>query len=272
MIQAIPDVLARIAEVKRQDELPPVLASLPALERRAEASLAGRRDFRQALLTHTPAIIAEFKKASPSKGLFAPRADPDTVARAYEQGGAAALSVLTDRQFFSGSFADLRAARQATSLPALRKDFIIHPAQVVEAAAEGADAILLIAALLSVAEMKNLHEVASRYRLAVLVEAHDRAELDAALEAGSRIVGVNNRNLRTFEVSLAVSLELAPYIPRDVIRVSESGIRTAEDVQTLRTAGFQAFLVGEHLMTSSDPASNLRVLTQELPGGEAAVR
>jgi indole-3-glycerol phosphate synthase len=271
MIQAIPDVLARIAEVKRQDELPAVIAALPDLERRAEASLAKRRDFRQALLQHTPAIIAEFKKASPSKGLFAPDAHPGTVACAYEQGGAAALSVLTDRQFFSGSLADLRTAREATSLPALRKDFIIHPAQVVEAAAQGADAILLIAALLSVAEMKDLHEVASHYRLAVLVEAHDRAELDAALEAGSRIVGVNNRNLRTFEVSLAVSLELAHHIPQDVIRVAESGIRTPEDVQALRAAGFQAFLVGEHLMTSSDPASSLRVLTRDR-GGEAALR
>ena len=156
-----------------------------------------------------PAIISELKKASPSKGLLAPEYDPATLAPAYERGGAAALSVLTDSEYFQGSLADLEAARAATRIPVLRKDFTVDPAQIVEAAAHGADAILLIAAILSDAELRDFRELAANYRMASLVEVHDAAELRRALDSGARIVGVNNRDLRTFEVRLETSLDLA---------------------------------------------------------------
>lgn len=246
MISAVPDILSRIVEHKKA-ELADAVPSLP--ER-----TANRRDFAAALRARTPAIIAEIKKASPSKGLLAPAFDPPGTASQYESGGAAAISVLTDKRFFQGSLEDLGAARAATSIPVLRKDFTISPWQVVEAWSHGADAILLIAAILSELQMRSLRELAAQHGMAALVEVHNARELDAAAGSGAGIIGVNNRDLHTFEVRLETSLELADRIPSDAIRVSESGIHSRKDVVRLQAEGYSAFLVGEHLMRSGDPA------------------
>jgi len=262
LTETVPDILARIVARKRE-ELPAVQASSAQLEKAADARLAksvSPRSFAGALSTHRPAIIAEIKQASPSKGLLSQDFQPAKTAQAYEQGGAAALSVLTDRDFFRGSLADLATARAAVNLPVLRKDFTISPLHVLEAAAHGADAILLIAAILTVREMRDFRELATRYGLDALVEVHDVEELRPALDSGARIVGVNNRNLRTFEVKLETSLELASLMPADILKVSESGIHEAGHVRQLMNAGYSAFLVGEHLMKSGDPAEALRRL------------
>jgi indole-3-glycerol phosphate synthase len=259
LTDTVPDILARIVARKR-DEIARLPARLDEWEREAEVRAAGRRDFRAALGARAPAIIAEVKKASPSKGPFTADFDAARIASAYARGGAAALSVLTDRSFFQGSLADLENARTAVSLPVLRKDFTISTAQILEAAAHGADAILLIAAILSEREMRDFREDAERWRMAALVEVHNRSELDAATAAGSDLIGVNNRDLTTFEVSLDVSLRLAEHIPAAAVRVSESGIHDARDIARLRAAGYTAFLVGEHLMKSSDPAAALAML------------
>lgn len=259
MNSSIPDILARIVEYKKAD-LAAAVVRRSELEALGEETRPGRRDFRQALAAREVAVIAEIKKASPSKGVLANGIDPAAVARAYEQGGAAALSVLTDEQFFHGSLDDLAEARGAVSLPVLRKDFTFDEFHVAEAAAYCADAILLIASLLTAKRMRLLREYAARFGMAALVEVHDEAELDAALDSGAQIIGVNNRNLRTFEVKIETSLRLAPRIPAGVIKVSESGIRSAEDIRTLRQAGYSAFLVGEHLMRSRDPLGALRSL------------
>jgi len=219
-----------------------------------------RRDFARALAANPPAIIAEIKKASPSRGLIAADFDPPRIARAYEAGGAAAISVLTDRTHFQGSLEDLDAARSAVRLPVLRKDFTIDPFHVIEAAAHDADAILLIAAVLDDRELRDFRELAANYQMAALVEVHDAEELKRAVASGAEIIGVNSRDLRTFEVRLETSLELAERIPPGVIRVAESGIRTADDVRRLRAAGYHACLVGEHLMTAEDPAAAVRAL------------
>ena len=258
MVRAVPDILARIVEHKRA-ELVRDSPRRSDLERRA-ASRADFRDFRQALTSRPPAVIGEIKKASPSKGVLAGRFDPASIARTYSSGGAAALSVLTDRQFFQGTLGDLEAARAAVSLPVLRKDFTLGEFHVIEAAAHGADAILLIAALLEENEMRRLRELAARYRMAALVEVHDASELAAALDSGATIIGVNNRNLHTFDVTLETSLQLAEKIPANVVKVSESGIHSRADVARLSDAGFHAFLVGEHLMKSADPAAALKEL------------
>jgi indole-3-glycerol phosphate synthase len=263
MVRAIPDVLARIVDSKRA-ALPRIAANRETLERRA-AERTSFRDFRAGLLGKRPAIIAEVKKASPSKGVLADRFDPAAIAQAYASGGAAALSVLTDAEFFQGSLDDLESARAAVAIPVLRKDFTLDEVHVVEAAAHGADAILLIAALLEETELRNLREVAARYRMAALVEVHDEAELDAAIGSGAEIIGVNNRNLHTFEVTLETSLRLilrmASKIPSSVIKVSESGIDSSASITRLEAAGFDAFLVGEHLMRAADPVSALRALS-----------
>jgi indole-3-glycerol phosphate synthase len=170
------------------------------------------------------------------------------------------LSVLTDEEFFKGKLADLEAARSAVAVPVLRKDFTIDEFHIIEAAAHGADAILLIAAILDVQQLRGFRELAARYGMAALVEVHDDYELDAALDSGADIVGVNNRNLHTFEVTLDTSLHLAGKMPAGVVKVAESGIHSRADVQRLQTAGFHAFLVGEHLMKSADPAAALREL------------
>lgn len=259
MTETVPDILARIVATKR-DRIAQSAALVPEWERAAAARLAGRRDFRAALAARAPAIIAEAKKASPSKGLLAPDFDPARIARNYEQGGAAALSVLTDGPYFQGSLADLEAARAAVTLPVLRKDFTIAPSQILEAAAHGADAILLIAAILTERELRDFRETAAGYNLAALVEVHDRSELDRAISSGATLIGVNNRDLRSFAVRLETSLALAGHMPPGALLVSESGIHTAADIARLRAAGYTAFLVGEHLMKSPDPAQALRAL------------
>ena len=219
-----------------------------------------RRDFARALTAHTPSIVAEIKKASPSRGLIASDFDPSRIARSYEAGGAAAISVLTDRKHFQGSLADLESARSAVKLPVLRKDFTIDPIHVLEAAAHDADAILLIAAVLDDRELRDYRELAASHGMAALVEVHDGEELKRAIGSGAEIIGVNNRDLRTFEVRLETALELAAQMPAKVIRVAESGIRTADDVRRLRAAGYHGCLVGEHLMTAPDPAAAVRAL------------
>lgn len=261
MLQTVPDILAKIVAHKRQ-ELAERAVELRELEAAAEASVPMRRGFRRALETSVPAIIAEIKKASPSKGLLSETFDPPVIAQMYERGGAAALSVLTDERFFQGRFADLQAARKAVRIPALRKDFTIDRLHIVEAAAKGADAVLLIAAILETAEMRAFRELAESYGLDALVEVHDGEELDRALESGATIVGVNNRDLRTFEVRLETSLQLAERMPAGVLTVSESGIHSGADVRLLRGAGYRAFLVGEHLMKAPDPAAALEALRQ----------
>jgi indole-3-glycerol phosphate synthase len=256
MVKTIPDILAQIVERKKLE----LAQRVDDIEARAEQSIANRRDFLGALTSRQPAIIAEIKKASPSKGVLANDFDPASIARAYERGGAAALSVLTDEKHFHGSLSHLESARAAATLPVLRKDFTIDAYHVHEAAAHGADAILLIAAILTEKELRDFRELAERYGMAALVEIHDEDELKPALASGARVIGVNNRNLHTFQVDLAVSLDLAGKIPDSVIKVAESGIHSRKDLGQLRAAGYQAFLVGEHLMKSGDPAQALREL------------
>jgi indole-3-glycerol phosphate synthase len=211
-----------------------------------------------------PAVIAEIKKASPSKGLIRSAFDPSWLARRYRAGGAAALSVLTDEPFFQGSLRNLEMASSATPLPCLRKDFIVDEYQIVEARAHRADAILLIAAALDISEMKRLAAAARSLTLDVLVEVHTAEELDCVLDAlgetGADAIGVNNRDLRTFEVSAETSLALVSRIPASVVRVTESGISTREDIARLRMAGFDAFLIGESLMRQPDPGVALAEL------------
>ena len=255
MTSTIPDILGRIV-VRKREELATASVSRADLEARAKTHV--RRDFLASLRAGKPAIISEIKKASPSKGILAESFDPPRTARQYEAGGASALSVLTDRDFFQGELADLEAARAAVNLPVIRKDFTIDEYHVVEAAAHGADAILLIAAILDQSQMRGFRELAAQYGMASLVEVHDDGELDTALESGAEIIGVNNRDLRTFDVRLETSHRLAARIPKHVVKVTESGIRDAHDVRELMNAGYDAFLIGEHLMKAADPAQALR--------------
>ncbi|MCL4781546.1 MAG: indole-3-glycerol phosphate synthase TrpC [Bryobacterales bacterium] len=255
----VPDVLQAIVARKRSD-LAALLPRMDSLAREAEARVAQRRSFRAALEANPPSVIAEVKKASPSKGVFVEDFRPVEIARCYEEGGAACLSVLTDGPFFQGCLQDLEAARGAVNIPVLRKDFTIHEAHVHEAAAHGADAILLIAAILTVDEMRRFRELATSYAMDALVEVHDAEELEAALDSGPEILGVNNRDLRTFGVTLETSLRLANRIPPDTIKVSESGIHSHADVARLRSAGYSSFLVGERLMLAGNPAEALRGL------------
>ena len=260
-MRTIPDLFARFVERKRV-ELSETTVQRSQLEDQAMRTMATRRAFRLALQNRVPAIIAEIKKASPSKGLIAGSIDPASIAQAYERGGAACLSVLTDSHFFHGSLSDLRAARSAVSIPALRKDTTIDEYQVVEAAAWGADAILLNASILDQDSIRRFRELALQYGVASLVEAHDGEELQVALAAGSDIVGINNRNPRTSQTTLETSLRLADMIPDDAVKVSLSGIRSHGDVMRLMNAGFTAFLVGEHLMTSEKPSDAVRLLIE----------
>ena len=231
---------------------PAVLHAPPARPFAAAIARAGRVN-----------VIAEHKRRSPSRGAIREDLRPADVARAYEAAGAAALSVLTDEAFFGGRLEHLQEARAATALAALRKDFVLDPWQVWEARAAGADAVLLIVAALADPDLTRLLAVAREAGVDALVEVHDRAELDRALAAGARVVGVNSRDLRTLAVSLDTALALAPAIPDDVVAVAESGIRTGADVRRLRDAGFDAFLVGEHRMASPDPGEGLRRLLEE---------
>jgi indole-3-glycerol phosphate synthase len=223
-----------------------------------------RRSFLDALKTSGRVnVIAEYKRRSPSRGVIREDLSPQDVATAYETAGAAALSVLTDEEFFGGQLDHLTAVRGATKLPAIRKDFVVDAYQVWEARAASADAILLIVAALRDAELQMLLREAKETSLDVLVEVHDGAELDRALGAGASIIGVNNRNLKTMEVRLETSLELLPRIPAPLVKVAESGIKTGADIRKLRTAGFDAFLVGEHLMQSPEPGAALKALLAE---------
>lgn len=228
------------------------------LEKRVkDAGRASRRGFRRALERSAPAIIGEIKRASPSRGVIAEKFDAAAIARSYEAGGASALSVLTDMQFFQGSLQDLEQARKATAIPVLRKDFTLDPYHLWQAAAHGADAVLLIVAILPQPDLASLLERAADLHLDALVEVHDESELERALDAGATLIGVNNRNLQTFEVSLETSLRLAKAMPSSVLSISESGIRTAEDIRRLADAGFRAFLIGESLMRTPDPGAAL---------------
>jgi indole-3-glycerol phosphate synthase len=227
---------------------------------RAAASAPAPRDFAAALRSGPPPrLIAEFKRASPSAGPIREGADPGGIARAYESAGAAALSVLTDRDFFRGSLDDLRAARAAVSLPVLRKDFTLDPLQVLEARAAGADAALLIVAALDDAALGALLAVADDQSIAALVEVHTRPELERALEAGATLLGVNNRNLRSFETDVEVTRSLLRHAGGRTV-VSESGLCDAETIGRLAAEGVDAFLVGEALMRADDPGSELRRL------------
>lgn len=261
------DILQRICATKRAE----VAAAqqrepLAALRVRAEASLSADapRDFvgalRSAIRAGRPAVIAEAKKASPSKGVLRPDFDPAAIAASYARHGAACLSVLTDETYFQGHPQYLRQARQAAPLPALRKDFLIDPYQVWQARVLGADAILLIAACLDDAQMADFEALAHELGMAVLVEVHDAAELERALRLNTPLIGVNNRDLRTFEVSLRTTLDLLPRVPAGRLLVTESGIATRQDVQRLREAGVQAFLVGEAFMRAEDPGAALAAL------------
>ncbi len=260
MTTPVPGILARIVEEKKL-ELRQATVSRAALENRAADGVADRRDFAGALREKKIAIISEIKKASPSKGILSADFRPAEIAREYEAGGAAALSVLTDRKFFQGSLADLESAHGAVRLPVLRKDFTTSEYHVVEAAAHGADAILLIAAVLTESEMRTLRELAAQYGMAALVEVHDGEELESAIASGAEIIGVNNRNLHTFEVTLNTSLRLAEKIPASILKISESGFDSREQIDSLRAAGYQAFLIGEHLMKAHSPREALLALT-----------
>ena len=259
MLRTSSGILAEIVSQKKQ-EVAELHNRAAELELAAHERKVHPRPFAQQLRRHGPAIIAEIKKASPSKGLLQSDFHPAVIAHQYEQGGAACISVLTDKKYFQGSLRDLEAARVATQLPVLRKDFTIDRLQIFEAAAHGADAILLIAAILDTTELRQLRELASSLGLAALVEVHNHDELTSAIDSGAEIIGVNNRNLDTFEVSLDVSLRLSYLMPSSVTRVSESGIFTRADVETLAAAGFHAFLVGESLMKANDPTGALRSL------------
>jgi len=251
------DILKKILAVKRE-EVAAAKAEKPLAELRTEAeSRPPARDFlgaiRSKIAAGQPAVIAEIKRASPSKGVLRADFDPAAIAADYEAHGAACLSVLTDRQFFQGSPETLRLARAACRLPVLRKDFLVDAYQVVEARAMGADAILLIVAALSLPQMLEMAAVARSLGMAVLVEAHDGAEVDLALQLETPLVGINNRDLNSFEVNLATTLEQLPRIPRDRIVVTESGILTPEDVARMLDAGVAAFLIGEALMRAPSP-------------------
>jgi indole-3-glycerol phosphate synthase len=224
------------------------------LERRKKPS---RRGFRQALQKKAPSIISEIKKASPSAGVISENFKPGEIARDYERAGAACLSVLTDRQFFQGSLDDLTEARASCGLPVLRKDFTLDRYHLLQASAAGADCVLLIVAALTDPELTDLLAQAAEFELDVLVEVHNEAELERALAADVNLIGVNNRNLKTLEVDLETSLRLAPLIPGHILRVSESGIRTADDIKRLSDAGYSAFLIGESLMKQADPGGAL---------------
>jgi indole-3-glycerol phosphate synthase len=245
----------RVRERKEAIPLEQLLASAPPA--------TSHRAFGHAISRVSVNVIAEFKRRSPSRGAIREDLGPDAVAIAYEAAGAAALSVLTEGDYFAGSLEDLRRARSATLLPVLRKDFVVDAYQVWEAAILGADAVLLIVAALSDAELRSLSETAEGAGLETLVEVHDREELDRALAVGCSIVGVNNRNLKSMAVDLETALGLAAAIPDHVVAVAESGITQGADVQRLRSAGFDAFLVGEHLMRAPDPGAALALLLHD---------
>jgi len=255
------NVLARIVE-RRRETISHRKRVLPdvALKLAVQNKVPPPRDFPGALVGSGCSIIAELKKASPSCGLLRADYQPAVTAPALEAAGAAALSVLTEEDFFQGSLGDLKEVSKATKIPILRKDFIIDPWQVWETRAAGADSFLLITAILDDETLKELLALGRELKMEALVEVHSRDELSRAIARGAKIIGVNNRDLKTFEVKLETSFELIEAIPESCIAVSESGIRSRGDIERLRAAGFDAFLIGEHLMTMPDPAAGLRSL------------
>jgi indole-3-glycerol phosphate synthase len=254
----------RIVEVRQAEE------SLATLSERA-AKVPSRLGQFQAALSRTDEInvVAECKRRSPSRGVLREEYDPVAIATGYAAAGAAAISVLTEPTFFDGSLDHLTAVRAAVDVPLLRKDFVVSEYQLLEAKAAGADAVLLIVAALRPAELKVLHDHARRHGLDVLVEAHDATEVSIAIDAGARIIGVNNRNLRTLQVDVHASEQLIAQMPADVIAVSESGLKTAADVARLADLGYKAFLIGERFMTAADPGAALKEL---LGGADTRVR
>ena len=255
LLRAIVAATDRIVEVRRSRE------PLDALERRAAAATPRGPQFEAALgMKGRCNVIAECKRRSPSRGVLAEEYDPVAIARKYEAGGAAAISVLTEPTFFDGSLEHLATVRAAVDIPLLRKDFIVDEYQLLEARAAGADAILLIAAALDQQALQRLQDRAWELGLAALVEVHSEEELDRAVDGGARLVGVNNRNLRSLSVDVDASYRLASRIPAQAIAVSESGLQSRADLEKLSAAGYRAFLIGERFMTDSDPALAIREL------------
>ena len=258
--QIVADVRQGLAERRKQ-------TPLAELERLVGNS-GVPRDFEGAVRGEGVKLIAEIKRASPSKGWLRPDLDVATLARSYARGGAAAISVLTEPSWFKGDLTDLATARQVTHLPLLCKDFILDPYQVYEARTFGADAVLLIVALLSLSELSALIEIAHGLGMAALVEVHSEPEVKRALDAKGNPIGINNRNLADFSVDLGTTLRLRPLIPPDVTVVSESGIKSYADISALRAAGINAVLVGETLVSSPDPEAKLRELKGEHSRGD----
>jgi indole-3-glycerol phosphate synthase len=263
------DLLQKILQTKAQEvararQALPEAALLDTIRDSVQLQSYAPRGFVNSIRTKLsqgkPAVISEIKRASPSKGLLREPYDPAAIANEYEQAGAACLSVLTDREYFQGDPAHMIAARAACSLPVLRKDFMIDPYQVLQASAWGADCILLIVAALTDSQMQELEAAAQEQALDVLIEVHDAHELERALQCASPLIGINNRNLRTFETSLNTTLDLVEKIPQDRILVTESGIHTKEDVVRMRDHGVNAFLVGETFMRAASPGAQLKEL------------
>lgn len=253
-------IAATRAQVARQKSA----IDLRQLERAAETHVP--RGFRQSLAARSqggPAIIAELKKASPSRGVIRTDFDPRQLAADLGNAGAAALSVLTNAEYFQGSLDNLQGASSATNLPCLRKDFFVDEIQILEARANGADAILLIVAALTQSELETLANRARQFGLDILCEVHDAAELERAIDAGFDLIGVNNRDLRTFEVNLETAIRMADRIPADILRVAESGIHDGADIFRLSAAGYHAFLIGESLMKAQSPGAALQTLIEE---------
>lgn len=258
------DILDKIVAVKRQEVAAALTRKSLAMMRADAESRVLTRDFvgalRAKIAAGKPAVIAEIKKASPSKGVLREDFIPADIAQSYAECGAACLSVLTDMQFFQGEVDYLKQARASCQLPVLRKDFMVDPYQIYESRAMGADCILLIAACLDDAQMKDMEAIARSLDMAVLVEVHDGAELERALRLKTPLIGINNRNLKTFEVTLDTTLALKSQIPVDRLLVTESGIQTRDDVLRMGAAGVNAFLVGEAFMRAPDPGEALAAL------------
>lgn len=248
------------ASARRRVEADRKLLSLEAAKEQALSLPVGNFSFEQALSAPELSFICEIKKASPSKGIIAPDFPYTEIAREYELAGAAAISVLTEPEFFLGNDRYLSEIRRVTSLPLLRKDFTVHEYQIYQAKLLGADAILLICALLPTQTLREYLGICHRLGLSALVEAHDREEIQSALEAGARIIGVNNRNLKTFDVAMENAANLRNLVPPSVLFVAESGIRTPEDIKTLKQAGVNAVLIGETLMRAPDKSAALELL------------
>ena len=269
------DTLARICADKRAHVARcKALRPLATLEEAAKAAPTPRgfaARLAGAVAAGRYGLIAEIKKASPSKGLICPDFDPATLARAYREGGATCLSVLTDEPFFQGCDDDLVAARAATDLPVLRKDFMLDPYQIIESRALGADCILLIMAALEDGAARELHDSAAALGMDALVEVHDEAELERALKLPARLIGINNRNLKTLAVDLATAERLAPRLPRDRLLVAESGLSTPADLARMHRVGASIFLIGESLMREKDVAGATRRLIERAPAEEARI-